>query len=162
MSAAVFTHAHDDKMGGVGVLRSLGIATYAHAQSNQLAPTRGLVPAEFDLQFDAGGSAVPTAALPPELEIFYPGPGHTTDNLVVYVLESRVLFGGCLVRPRRSFSLGNTADAVIENWAQAIRNVNERFVEPTIVVPSHGAPGGPELLAHTIDVATSAEADNAD
>ena len=32
------------------------------------------------------------------IEAFYPGPGHSPDNIVVWIPEARVLFGGCLVK----------------------------------------------------------------
>lgn len=35
------THAHQDKMGGMDALHAAGIATYANALSNQLAPQEG-------------------------------------------------------------------------------------------------------------------------
>ena len=41
VALAVVTHAHQDKMGGMDALHAAGIATYANALSNQLAPARG-------------------------------------------------------------------------------------------------------------------------
>ena len=41
VALAVVTHAHQDKMGGMDALHAAGIATYANALSNQLAPQRG-------------------------------------------------------------------------------------------------------------------------
>ena len=38
VALAVVTHAHQDKMGGMDALHAAGIATYANALSNQLAP----------------------------------------------------------------------------------------------------------------------------
>lgn len=144
---AIFTHAHDDKMGGVGALHGLGVdSTFALAQTNEAAVARGLVPARHALPFKddvetlAGG----------EVEAFYPGPGHTPDNIVVYLKGPRVLFGGCLIRPGDSDSLGNTADAVVARWDGSVARVKARYPEARVVVPSHGPPGGPELLDHTI------------
>ncbi|MDJ0939904.1 MAG: subclass B1 metallo-beta-lactamase [Woeseiaceae bacterium] len=159
ISSAVFTHAHDDKMGGVEALRAAGIPTYAHPQSNLLAPINGLMPAEFDLVIAADG----TASAPAEsngnlslLQIYYPGPGHTADNIVALATGTGVLFGGCLVRPAGSVSLGNTADASIDNWEAAADSVVRQFPGAMVVIPSHGSPGGRELLSHTVDLARSA------
>ena len=41
VALAVVTHAHQDKMGGMDALHAAGIATYANALSNQLAPQEG-------------------------------------------------------------------------------------------------------------------------
>lgn len=161
VSSAVFTHAHHDKMGGVQVLRSAGISTHAHPQSNVLAPFRDLTPAEFDLVISEDGSAAVSddaANDLPLLEIYYPGPGHTVDNIVVRVTGTDIVFGGCLVRPGGSASLGNTAEASISNWAEAVERVARRFPEATIVIPSHGSPGGRELLSLTAELARRAQA----
>lgn len=86
------------------------------------------------------------------LEIFYPGAAHAPDNVVVWIPAARVLFGGCAVRPGDSSSPGNTDDADIENWPTAIEKVLARYSMAEVVVPGHGAPGGPELLMHTIGI----------
>ena len=152
VTAAVVTHAHDDKMGGVGALRAAGVATFAHPRSNTLAAGRGLVAAEHDLVIGGNGDAAPLDALA-GLTIHYPGPGHTEDNIVVAAERAGVLFGGCLVRPGGSASLGNTADADIARWAATVRAAARRFPAVTVVVPSHGAPGDRALLEHTAALA---------
>lgn len=153
VQAAVFTHAHQDKMGGVGALQARGLSTWAAPLSNQLAPTRDLVAAQHDLTFDGAGNAELPAALQ-GIEVYAPGPGHTLDNLVVQV--DGVLFGGCLVRPGDADSLGNTADGSIPAWAGSVQRVAERFAEAGIVVPSHGIPGDRTLLDHTRALALAA------
>lgn len=149
ISVAVVTHAHDDKMGGIPALHAAGIDTYAHPLSNADAPERGLTPARHALAFEEAATSLFEGAL----EIFYPGGGHTRDNIVVYLPVSRVLFGGCLIRPGDADGLGNTADADVAHWAEAVRSVQRRFPEAAIVVPSHGDPGGVELLEHTAALA---------
>lgn len=63
---------------------------------------------------------------------------------------ARVLFGGCAVRPGSSSLLGNTEDADVGGWPEAIRRVQARFPAVEVVVPSHGPPGDRTLLFHTI------------
>jgi metallo-beta-lactamase class B len=149
--AVVATHAHDDKMGGMRAVRAAGIRSYAHAFSNADAPARGLAPAS-DVLFADGSRDFALAGV----EVFHPGAGHTRDNLVVYVPSARVLFGGCLVRPGAATDLGNVADGDVAHWAEAVRAVAARFPDARIVVPSHGAAGGRELLAHTLALAEKA------
>ncbi|MHA3775261.1 subclass B1 metallo-beta-lactamase [Verrucomicrobiota bacterium sgz303538] len=151
---AVFTHAHADKMGGVGIVRKRGIQTYALALSNQLAVKRRLSPAETSLELRANN---PSQTLGP-LTVFYPGAGHTEDNIVVNVKDAGILFGGCLIRPGDSNNLGNTADGNIQHWATATEAVAARFPDSKIVVPSHGPPAGRELLDHTVALARAASA----
>ncbi|MEE4109856.1 MAG: MBL fold metallo-hydrolase, partial [Halieaceae bacterium] len=158
--AAVFTHAHQDKMGGAGALRKAGVATFAPRESNRLAPDRGLVPAEHDLDFTDDGELSGADRLPAflqsEIDIFYPGPGHSIENIVVAVPGTPVLFGGCLIRAAGAVSLGGTGDAVIERWAASVARVGRRFSAYDVVVPSHGAPGSRDLLDLTLRLAHGA------
>jgi len=73
------------------------------------------------------------------------GGGHSPDNVVVHFPERGVLFGGCMVRSHPG--LGNTADADLSHWATSADAAAQ--LSPRIIVPGHGAPGGPELLATT-------------
>lgn len=152
ITTAVFTHAHQDKMGGVAALRARDIETYAAQDSNVLAVERGLTPAEHALSF---GSDATSHELAPAI-VFDPGPGHTVDNIVVALPESGILFGGCLVRPPAAADLGNTADADVDHWDEAIEAVAARFPDLSTVVPSHGRPGGRELLQLTATLARAA------
>ncbi|MEM9387359.1 MAG: subclass B1 metallo-beta-lactamase [Pseudomonadota bacterium] len=154
--AAVSTHAHNDKMGGVATLRDAHILTFAHPVANALAPDRGLMRAEFDLAFGADGMAREPRLAP--VEVLFPGAGHTVANLVVHAPQGEVLFGGCLIRPGSAFNLGNTADGDVQAWGASVQAAAERFPAATIVVPSHGKPGGRELLTHTARLAEAAVA----
>ncbi len=149
VTRAVFTHAHEDKMGGVGAIIARDIATYALPLTNELSADRGLVAARNDLALAEAG---PPVFLGP-VELFYPGPGHTADNIVANVGTAGILFGGCLIRPARARTLGNILDASVGHWQQAVEAVATRFPGSTIVVPSHGPPAGRELLDLTADLA---------
>lgn len=153
IQVAVFTHAHDDKMGGVHSLRKQGIVTYAAAESNRLAPGRGLMPAEHNVPFNREHLAFNLSPL----VIFDPGPGHTTDNIVVGLPTHNIVFGGCLIRPAGSTNLGNTADGNISHWGHAALAVAKQFPGAQIVVPSHGPPAGRELFELTQTLAQAAQ-----
>ena len=92
------------------------------------------------------------------LTVFYPGAGHTDDNIVVNIEGAGILFGRCLIRPGNSDNLGNTADGNVQHWATATEALAARFPDPKIVVPSHGPPAGRELFTHTIALAKAASA----
>ena len=164
--SAMVTHAHADKMGGVGALHKRGINTMAHAYANTDAPARNLIPTRVGMPLEPTHKAdildwsvsveEGTWPIPPVLTAYYPGAGHTRDNIVVYYAPAKVLFGGCLIRPGDANSLGNTADGDVENWADAVRAVAEAFPQAEFVIPSHGPVGGRELLDHTIALAEAA------
>lgn len=156
-TAAVVTHAHADKMGGMEALAAAGVPTYAHPLTNADAPARDLLPAERTILDDRDAEVLDGLfGDSGQVEVFYPGPGHTRDNIVLYYAPARVLFGGCLIRPGASKSLGNTADADVPRWAESVRAVQKRFPDVEIVIPSHGPKGGRELLSHTIELAEAA------
>lgn len=158
VTRAVVTHAHRDKMGGMAALEGQAVATYAHPLSNRLARQRNLLPAGQELALAAPGDAVDFGPL----HILYPGPAHSHDNIVVYVMDTGILFGGCLIRPTGARSLGNTADADVDYWDDAAVQVSTRFPSARLVVPSHGSPAGPELLELTARLAREQQAADID
>lgn len=147
---AVFSHHHADSVEGIEALRAAHIPTYASAMTADLMEAGGWGRPDSVL---VNGDAWTLHYEGRQLEVFDAGPGHTVDNVVVYVPDARVLYGGCLVRPGESSNLGNTADADIEQWAESVARVRDRYRgRVDVVVPSHGAPGGAELLDHTIEL----------
>ncbi len=147
---AVFTHYHDDSIAGIEALRQAGIPAYATTQTADLMAAEGWARPD-SLLASAEGDAWTLHYGGREVEVFFAGPGHTTDNVVVYVPDARVLYGGCLIRPGESESPGNTSDADVDAWAETVARVRSRYAgRVDVVVPTHGAPGGPELLDHTI------------
>ncbi len=90
------------------------------------------------------------------LEVYYPGAGHTVDNLVVWLPEKKLLFGGCLVRSLEWQSLGFIGDAVISQWADSISKLQSKYNNVEMVVPGHGAVGDRSILDHTFSLAKQA------
>ena len=87
-----------------------------------------------------------------ELRPRFVGPGHTIDNIVVWIPDAKVLFGGCLVRASANTRLGYTKEADLEAWPKTIETLLRDYAEAAVVVPGHGDPGGRELLHHTLDL----------
>jgi glyoxylase-like metal-dependent hydrolase (beta-lactamase superfamily II) len=86
------------------------------------------------------------------LELRDVGPGHTEDTIVVWLPDVRILFGGDLVRSAASRSLGYTAEANLEAWPASVQALIEAYGDALLIVPGHGAPGGRELLDHTLEL----------
>lgn len=80
------------------------------------------------------------------LEAFYPGAGHSPDNLVVYFPEERILFGGCLVMA--GDRVGNTSDADLAAWPRSVAKL--RRFDARWVIPGHGERRAPDLIDHTL------------
>jgi cyclase len=77
-----------------------------------------------------------------EVELRYVGPAHTDGDLVVWVPGEGVLFTGDLVF-NGWFPTASEAD--IDGWVRALAELGRYSAR--IVVPGHGPPGGPEVMA---------------
>lgn len=145
VSKAIITHSHHDRIGGSAALERRGIQVLAHPLTRRFALEQGL-PVPDTLEAIAG---VGNVAVVGSVEVFFPGPGHTRDNIMVWLGEQEILFGGCAVRSASAQSLGNVAHADTVAWPQAIERALERYEAVKRVIPGHGPVGGRELLEHT-------------
>lgn len=151
---AIVTHSHYDRVAGIDVLESRGVEVYAHPMTTKRTVGQGTpVPDKSLTGLDAPGTIVRFGSV----EIFYPGPGHAPDNLMVWVPSQAVLFAGCAVRSAASGSLGSISDADLGKWPSAIHGAKARYKEAKVVVPGHGESGGAELLDHTLSLLDDAE-----
>lgn len=82
------------------------------------------------------------------VEVYFPGPSHTLDNVVVYFPAQRVLFGGCMILA--GDTVGNDEDADRDAWPDSVAQL-KRF-DADIVVPGHGDRLDADLIDHTIRV----------
>jgi metallo-beta-lactamase class B len=141
---AVITHFHVDRSGGLAALAERQIPVQAAPKTLELLaqsqPALASLPA---IAFTEQTGDEESYAL------FFPGAGHSQDNIVVWFPKQKVLFGGCFVKEMAAPSLGFTADADLERWPAAIAAVERRYQDVRLVVPGHGQPGPAALLAHT-------------
>lgn len=144
------THSHEDRTAGIKWLNEKSIATYASVLTNEILKKEGKEQATYSMKGDT------FELMDGLLEVYYPGGGHTVDNIVVWLPESKILFGGCLVRSLDSRGLGYTGEAKIGQWSKSIANTITRYPGAKIVVPGHGKMGDLELLKHTKTLAESA------
>ena len=92
-----------------------------------------------------------------EVEVYYPGPTHSSDNLVVYFPKQNVLFGGCMIKSMESKDLGNIADANLQEWPKSVKRVLERYKDSKIVIPGHGEWGNTDLIKYTLQLCEERE-----
>jgi len=142
-------HWHIDCMGGLAYLQRIGIDSYANQMTIDLAKAKNLpVPAhgfKDSLELKLGNHVI---------SVYYPGAGHTTDNIVVWIPAEKVLFAGCLVKELSSKGLGNTADGDLTAYPVTVDKVLQKYPDAKFVIPGHGAVGGIELIKHTKELAT--------
>lgn len=143
LKSAVVTHFHDDSSNDLPLLNDLKIKTYATSLTNQLLQSEQKQTSTIEITNDS------SHLLEGVMEAFYPGPGHSKDNIVVWLPDEKILFGGCFVKSLRSKSLGYTGDAVVAEWPNSIENVMKQYPDIELVVPGHGKVGDISLLVHT-------------
>lgn len=170
---AIDTHFHLDGTAGNEAYREAGAVVYASNLTQRLLVEKGasmrdesatrfegaerermrsmkIVLAErtFDeregLRLTFGGE---------EVRVVFPGAGHSPDNVVVFFPARSVVFGGCMIKGSRS--IGYIGDADLDHWEAAVDEAEKLGAK--IVVPGHGAPGGPELYALTKTVVREAK-----
>ncbi|NNC14398.1 subclass B1 metallo-beta-lactamase [Corallococcus exiguus] len=138
--AAVVTHFHLDRTGGIPTLDAQGIPVHAREDTA--------------LRAGKQGNPVPSRRLADAqdfgpLSVFFPGAGHSPDNLVVMHPASGILYGGCFIKDAHAKSLGNLEDADVAAWPSSLQREREHFPNARVIIPGHEQPGGPELLDHT-------------
>ncbi|MFD2999815.1 subclass B1 metallo-beta-lactamase [Pontibacter toksunensis] len=141
----IVTHAHHDRMSSIPVLHKHNVTVYSSAKTARLAAAQELSSPDTTLALNQEISVGEQ-----KLVVFYPRAGHTADNVVVYLPQQKVLFGGCLVKDAKAINLGNTADADLSNWPNAIQQVQQKFPKAKRVVPGHGQWSDQIALTHTL------------
>jgi len=151
LKGSISTHWHADRSGGINYLNQQGVKTFATAQTNQLLKQKPAAMANSTL--DAAGDVL----FHGKIETYYPGAGHSSDNIVVWLPKHQLLFGGCLVKSLSSKGLGNIADANIAAWPSSIANVQAKYPDVKMVIPGHGKTGDKSLLQHTKTLTTKSD-----
>ncbi|WP_430813339.1 subclass B1 metallo-beta-lactamase [Carboxylicivirga sp. RSCT41] len=143
--AHIAGHFHDDCIGGLEYLQSIGSKSLASNLTIEKCKEENLpVPGiGFDKEYDCLFNEIP-------IECRFFGPGHSFDNITVWLPEQKILFGGCLVKSVHSRSLGNLSDAVVDEWDVTVEKVQYAYPDLEVVVPGHGSVGDASLLSHTI------------
>ncbi len=147
VDVVVATHSHPDCAGGLAIAHERGAVSYASAKTAEFARRDGnAVPRKTftdTLDVEVGSRT---------LTLEFAGPGHSVDNIVVWIPDESVLFGGCLVKSATSKHLGYTDEADLASWPATIELVRQRYESLQLVVPGHGSPGGMELFERTLEL----------
>jgi glyoxylase-like metal-dependent hydrolase (beta-lactamase superfamily II) len=154
---AINTHFHNDRLGGNGYLTKIGSVIYGSDLTIKLLNERGLGNGTLDMYqdpslkkyFDYWQNAKLTPANKiftlkdglvltfdnDTFEVYYPGPGHTPDNVVVYYPKKKILFGGCIIKSMAANTKGFIGDADLSNWYSSVNNILIKYPDAALVIP---------------------------
>jgi metallo-beta-lactamase class B len=144
---ALITHAHDDSIGGIQALLNQGIEVRSTLLTAKLAQERGYPSPKPILDAKPVMKVGDTV-----IEAFYPGEGHSQDNITVWLPQHQILFGGCFIKALEAKDLGNLSDANVEQWDDSVQKVIDKYPDVKTVIAGHGEWGDKSLLFHTIEL----------
>jgi len=139
------THSHEDRAGGLGFYGKKGIKTYTIKLTDQILEKNKEPRAEFvipnDTTFTVGQHT---------FEVYYPGKGHASDNIVVWFNKEKVLYGGCFIKSTEATDLGYLGDADVKEWEKSIAKVQSKFKKPKYIITGHDDYKDLNSLKHTL------------
>ncbi len=139
------THSHEDRAGGLGFYGKKGIKTYTIKLTDQILEKNKEPRAEFvipnDTTFTVGQHT---------FEVYYPGKGHASDNIVVWFNKEKVLYGGCFVKSIEATDLGYLGDSDVKEWGKSIAKVQSKFKNPKYIITGHDDYKDLNSLKHTL------------
>jgi metallo-beta-lactamase class B len=148
---AIDTHFHEDAgVGGNAVYQAAGIPIHGSDLTARLLAERDKAATAPDHVFALAAGLELDFGEP--VKVFFPGAGHTVDNVVVHFPQERLLVGGCLIKG--GSTIGNVADADLKSWPGSVRALQGLDFE--WLVPGHGERFDRGLLENTLQVLAGA------
>lgn len=148
VSICIATHWHSDRTAGLEYYQQQKIRTYTTVLTDNWSKKNNEKRAEFlmknDTVFKVGQYS---------FEVYYPGEGHTADNIVVWFGKEKVLYGGCLIKGADAKSLGNLSDANINEYATTLKRVKTKCTSPKYIIVSHSDWNNKNSLKHSLHLA---------
>jgi metallo-beta-lactamase class B len=144
---SISTHFHADRTGGLTYYTQKGIQTYTSKMTDDLSKAKHEPRAAHliyrDTVFKVGQYS---------FETFYPGKGHSPDNIVLWFGQEKVLYGGCFIKSVDTNSPGNLSDAHIDEWIISLQKVQAKYGKPNYIIPGHQDWTSKKALTHTLKI----------
>lgn len=155
VAICIATHWHSDKTEGLEYYRQKGIKTYTTTLTDELSKKNGKKRAQFlmtkDTVFKVGQYS---------FETYYPGEGHTADNIIVWFGKEKILYGGCLIKGADSDNLGYLGDGNAEEYENTLLKVQKKCPDPKFIIVSHSDWNDINSLKHSIKLARKLKSKN--
>lgn len=129
---AFATHWHSDKTAGLEYYKQLGIKTYTTQLTDALSKKNNAKRAEFLMNKDTSFIVERY-----QFETFYPGEGHTQDNIVIWFPKEKILLGGCLIKGAKDQNLGFLGDGNTKAYASTLLKVQNKYPNPKYIITTH-------------------------
>jgi len=142
----IATHSHDDKTAGLEYYSGKGIATYTSKYTKEISVKNGNKLAQHtfakDTVFNVSGY---------RFETFYPGEGHSPDNIVIWIGKDDFLYGGCFLKSVENNDLGYLKDANPAAWKESLKKLMKKYPKPVYTEVGHfkGSKGWKPVM-HTL------------
>lgn len=142
------THWHSDRTDGLEYYKKQGIKTYTTTLTDKFSIANNKKRAEFlmskDTVFTIGQYS---------FEVYYPGEGHTADNIIIWFDKEKVLYGGCLIKGAEAENLGYLGDANVAEYKTTLTRVQKKCKKPKFIIVSHHDWTNLNSLNHSIKLA---------
>lgn len=148
VTMCIATHWHGDRTGGLEYYKQKGIKTYTTSQTDQLSKKNNAKRAEYLIEKDTTFTAGQYS-----FETYYPGQGHTEDNIVIWFNNEKILYGGCLIKGAEAENLGFLGDGNIIEYETTLKNVQKKYPDPKFIIVSHHDWNNINSLKHSIELA---------
>ena len=129
---AFATHWHSDKTAGLEYYKQLGIKTYTTQFTDELSKKNNAKRAAFLLSKDTSFIIDQY-----QFETYYPGEGHTQDNIVIWFPKEKILLGGCLIKGAKDKNLGFLGDGNTNEYAHTLLKVQQKYPNPKFIITTH-------------------------
>lgn len=129
---AFATHWHSDKTAGLEYYRKQGIKTYTTSLTDSLSKVNNTKRAEFLMTKDTIFTYDRY-----QFETYYPGEGHTKDNIVIWFPKEKIMLGGCLIKGAKDENLGYLGDGNTNEYANTLLKVQQKYPNPKFIITTH-------------------------
>ena len=148
VTLCIATHWHSDKTEGLEYYKQKGIKTYTTRLTDELSKKNNKKRAEFliskDTLFTVGEFT---------FETYFPGEGHTTDNIIIWFDKEKILYGGCLIKGADAENLGFLGDGNTQAYETTLKNVQKKYPDPKHIIVTHSDWKNINSLKHSIKLA---------
>lgn len=148
VTMCIATHWHSDRTEGLEYYKKKGIKTYTTILTDELSKKSNMKRAEYLIEKDTVFSVGYNT-----FETYYPGQGHTEDNIVIWFAKEKILYGGCLIKGAHAKDLGYLGDGNVKAYYTTLKNVQERFSHPEYIIVSHHDWTNNNSLRHSVKLA---------